>query len=173
MKQCNYPATKECFARPCNNCIPTDKSKEELDVEWKMENLKFYIIDIDHNRVFDGSYKQCAAELDRLMEGSGYWYIYDETDPNEAWQSGGDADLAKAEYFEWTCQGCGMRLPSTMPGCPNCGGGGEYEQQAAEAAETIELMSNYIKPAALKHTLYDMTAEEQAAWFDGIEEIKF
>lgn len=34
MKQCNLPTTRECFARPCMNCVPTDKSREEEEADW-------------------------------------------------------------------------------------------------------------------------------------------
>ena len=33
MKQCNLPITRECLARPCMNCVPTDEADwlDEVD----------------------------------------------------------------------------------------------------------------------------------------------
>jgi len=56
-----------------------------------IEKISFYITDKDNKPVFHSdSLKDATAELDRLMTGDGYWFIWGSDD--EPWQSGGLED---------------------------------------------------------------------------------
>lgn len=52
--------------------------------------MKFYIENQNGEKIYEGTQEDCTKEIDRLIDsGDGYYFLFDETDPNEAWQEGG------------------------------------------------------------------------------------
>ena len=52
--------------------------------------MNFYIENQNGEKVYEGTQEACTNEIDRLINSEeGYWFLFDETDPDEAWQEGG------------------------------------------------------------------------------------
>ena len=73
---------------------------EYAALENELQKITFYIVDHEGKKVADiASYEKANNNLDELMKGDGYWYIYGSDDNDEPWTSGGLSEY-EAQYQE-------------------------------------------------------------------------